>query len=83
MSFAESPDGGIALLDELAGQLSGYSSFHAALADVRRRCGDGAAAREAYLRALELTDNPGEREFLERRVDQLGSDPRPWRLPLC
>ncbi len=39
-------------------------------------CGAAAAtataAREAYLRALELTDNPGEREFLERRVEQLG-----------
>ena len=60
------------MLDDLAEQLSGYSSFHAALADVRRRCGDAAAAREAYVRALELTGNPGEREFLERRVEQLG-----------
>ena len=53
-------------------QLSDYSSFHAALADVQRRRGDVSAARAAYLRALELTDNPGEREFLERRVNQLG-----------
>jgi predicted RNA polymerase sigma factor len=30
------------------------------------------SARAAYERALELTENPGERGFLERRIDQLG-----------
>ncbi len=72
VSFADSPEAALSLLDELAGQLSDYSSFHAALADVQRRRGDVTAARAAYVRALELTDNPGEREFLERRVNQLG-----------
>ena len=72
LSFARGPEAALPLLDELAGQLSGYASFHAALADVQRRCGDEAAARAAYRRALELTDNPGEREFLERRIEQLG-----------
>ena len=72
VSFADSPEAALSLLDELEGQLSDYSSFHAALADVQRRRGDVTAARAAYLRALELTDNPGEREFLARRVNQLG-----------
>ena len=40
-----------------------------------RRCratsGDDAAARKAYERALALTGNPGEREFLERRLREL------------
>ena len=36
-------------------------------------CGDATAARAAYVRALELTDNPGEREFLERRLAGLVS----------
>ena len=72
LSFADSPEAALSLLDELEGRLSDYSSFHAALADVQRRRGDVTAARAAYLRALELTDNPGEREFLARRVNQLG-----------
>ena len=73
VSFADSPEAALSLLDELAGQLSDYSSFHAALADVERRRGDVTAAPAADPpQALELTDNPGEREFLERRVDQLG-----------
>ena len=46
--------------------------FHAACADVQRRLGNEAAAHSAYERALELTTNPGEREFLARRVNQLG-----------
>ena len=33
---------------------------------------DEAAARAAYERALELTDNPGERAFLITRVSELG-----------
>ncbi|MDX6560369.1 MAG: polymerase sigma-70 factor, subfamily [Gaiellales bacterium] len=72
LSFADSPEAAVPLLEDLAGQLSGYSSFHAALADVQRRCGDVTSARAAYERALELTENPGERGFLERRIDQLG-----------
>ena len=72
VSFADSPDAALSLLDELRGQLGGYSSFHAALAEVQRRRGDVTAARSAYERALELTLNTGEREFLERRNSQLG-----------
>jgi RNA polymerase sigma-70 factor, ECF subfamily len=72
VTYAESPEAALSLLEDLAGQLSDYSSFYAALADVQRRCGDLTSARVAYARALELTGNPGEREFLERRVEQLG-----------
>jgi predicted RNA polymerase sigma factor len=38
---------------------------------VQRRCGDEAAAREAYERALELAGNAGERSFLQRRLAEL------------
>ena len=72
VSFAEDPEQALPLLEALAGQLDGYAPFHAALADVQRRLGDAPAARRAYERALEVTDNPGEREFLERRRAELG-----------
>jgi RNA polymerase sigma-70 factor, ECF subfamily len=72
VSFADSPEAALSLLEELTEELSEYSSFHAALADVQRRMGDVPTARSAYERALALTDNAGERQFLERRINQLG-----------
>jgi RNA polymerase sigma-70 factor (ECF subfamily) len=72
VSFAEDPARALPLLEALAGQLDGYAPFHAARADVQRRLGDGPAARSAYERALELTENPGERAFLERRRADFG-----------
>ena len=41
-------------------------------ADVQRRHGAAEAARAAYERAIELTDNPGERAFLARRLRRAG-----------
>ena len=72
VSFAEDPERALSLLEALAGQLDGYAPFHAALADVQRRLGDMPAARSAYERALELTDNPGESAFLRRRLGEVG-----------
>jgi RNA polymerase sigma-70 factor, ECF subfamily len=72
VSLADGPEVALPLLDMLGDRLDGYAPFHAALADVRRRSGDAAGAREAYERALELTTNTGEREFLARRLAQLG-----------
>ena len=72
ISFAEDPERALSLLEALAGQLDGYAPFHAALADVQRQLGDMPAARSAYERALELTDNPGESAFLRRRLGEVG-----------
>jgi RNA polymerase sigma-70 factor (ECF subfamily) len=72
VSFAEDPEHALPLLEALAGQLDGYAPFHAALADVQRRLGHVPAARSAYERALEVTDNPGERAFLRRRLGEIG-----------
>jgi RNA polymerase sigma-70 factor (ECF subfamily) len=72
VSFAEDPEHALPLLEALAGQLDGYAPFHAALADVQRRLGDVPAARSAYERALEVTDNPGESAFLRRRLGEVG-----------
>jgi RNA polymerase sigma-70 factor (ECF subfamily) len=68
MSFAESPEAALELLAGLDAALGDYQPYHAALADVRRRCGAIEDARSAYERAIELSGNPGERAFLERRL---------------
>jgi RNA polymerase sigma-70 factor (ECF subfamily) len=56
------------LVDQLAGELADYHLWHAARADLLRRLGAPDAAAKAYARALELTANAAEREFLERRL---------------
>ncbi len=74
VSFAEDPESALPLLEVLRQRLTEYAPFHAACADVQRRLGNEAAAHSAYERALELTTNPGEREFLARRAAELGAD---------
>jgi RNA polymerase sigma-70 factor (ECF subfamily) len=64
-------DVGLAEVDRLVGTLDRYHAFHATRADLLRRLGRSAQAREAYDRAIELTQNPGERAYLTRRRDQL------------
>jgi RNA polymerase sigma-70 factor (ECF subfamily) len=74
VAMAEGPERGLELIDdpELADQLSDYQPFWSARADLLRRAGRADEAREAYTRALELTTNPVERRFLERRLRELG-----------
>jgi RNA polymerase sigma-70 factor, ECF subfamily len=72
VSFADGPGAALPLLAELEDTLAGYAPFHAADADVQRRQGNDAAARAAYERALELTGNARELEFLARRRRALG-----------
>ncbi len=64
---------GLALIDVLdrSGELDQYHLLHAARADLLRRAGRAAEAAVAYRRALELTNNSVEREYLERRLDAL------------
>jgi RNA polymerase sigma-70 factor (ECF subfamily) len=71
----DGPEAGLAAIEaELGkGALDGYHLAHAARADMQRRLGLSAAARESYQRALELTRQPAERRFLQARLDQLAS----------
>ena len=72
VAMSDGPDAGLALMtDELAGELDGYHLYHAARADLLRRLGRREEASAAYLRALELTTNPFERTFLERRLREV------------
>jgi RNA polymerase sigma-70 factor (ECF subfamily) len=65
---------GLALVDRLGalGGLDGYPLFHAARADLLRRSGQPAEAATAYERALALTTNTVEQEYLRRRLKSLG-----------
>jgi RNA polymerase sigma-70 factor, ECF subfamily len=65
----EGPESALALVDEL--DLGGYHLFHAIRAELLRRLGREAEAATAYERAIALTDNAAEREFLERRHARL------------
>ena len=70
VAMADGPDVGLALTDELSDELDGYHLFHAARADLFRRLGRADEAAASYRRALELTTNPEERAFLERRLQE-------------
>jgi predicted RNA polymerase sigma factor len=67
--MAEGPEQGLELIDEIEG-LDSYQPLHTARADLLRRLGRHEEAARSYRRALDLTANPVERRFLERRLDQ-------------
>jgi len=74
IGFAEGPGAGLKVLDGLSDepQLAAYSYLPSARADLLRRLGRTDEARAAYRRALALTDNAVEREFLRARLDETG-----------
>jgi RNA polymerase sigma-70 factor (ECF subfamily) len=74
VAVAESgnPEHGLSLIDAVEG-LEQYHLLHAARADLLRRLGRPVEAQVSYRRALELTRNPAERSFLERRLEELVS----------
>jgi predicted RNA polymerase sigma factor len=61
-------DTALAAVDGLVGQLDGYYLFHATRAELLRALGRTDGARQANLRALELTANPAERALLRDRL---------------
>jgi RNA polymerase sigma-70 factor (ECF subfamily) len=64
------PEDGLALVDGIDG-LERYHLLHAARADLLRRLERFAEARDEYRRALELTRNPVEQEFLKQRLHEI------------
>ena len=75
IAYAEGPERGLELVLPLLADpaLAGYQPLHAAHADLLRRTGRVAEAREAYARAVALSGNPVERAELERRRAELGA----------
>jgi RNA polymerase sigma-70 factor, ECF subfamily len=66
------PAAALAVLDELGTRaLGGYYLFHAIRADLLRRLGRSGEARQAYQAAIARSDNAAEREFLQRRCQEL------------
>lgn len=65
----DGPEVALAEVDRLA--LTGYHAWHATRADLLRRQGRSAAAREAYQAAIGLAVNAAEARFLTRRLASL------------
>jgi RNA polymerase sigma-70 factor (ECF subfamily) len=73
VAMRDGPAAGLALIDAILvrGELKDYQPAHAARADLFRRLGRAAEARDAYRQALELTRQAPARRFLERRLAEL------------
>jgi RNA polymerase sigma-70 factor (ECF subfamily) len=73
VAMRDGPAAGLGLIDAILarGHLENYHLAHAARADLCRRLGRTAEARESYERALSLAQQEPERRFLERRLAEL------------
>jgi len=73
IAMRDGPAAGVALIDAILarGELADYHFAHAARADLCRRLGRTAAARDSYEKALALTGQGPERRFIERRLAEL------------
>jgi RNA polymerase sigma-70 factor (ECF subfamily) len=74
LAMRDGPVAGLQQIDLLlaGGDLDEYHLAHAARADLCRRLGRTADARESYRRALALARQEPERRFLETRLRELG-----------
>ena len=75
VAIAESdgPQAGLAQIDALLqhGELANYYLAHSARAEMYRRLGRTSEARSSYEKALALTQQEPERQFLQERIRQL------------
>ena len=67
------PEVGLELIGAIDG-LDRYAPYHVSRADLLGRLGRAEDAVEAYRRGLELSTNPVQRAFLERRIEELGKN---------
>ena len=73
IAMCDGPEAGLAQIDALLeqGELANYYLAHSARADMYRRLGRTVEARSAYEKALALTQQEPERQFLQERIRQL------------
>ena len=73
VAMRDGPEAGLVIIEAILarGDLNDYHFIHSAHADLCRRLGKTAEARASYERALLLTQQKSEREFLERRLREL------------
>jgi RNA polymerase sigma-70 factor (ECF subfamily) len=73
IAMRDGPEAGLAHIDAVLeqGELANYYLAHSARADMCRRLGRTAEARASYEKALALTQQEPERQFLARRLEDL------------
>jgi RNA polymerase sigma-70 factor (ECF subfamily) len=73
IAMRDGPEAGLTHIDALLehGELANYYLAHSARADLYRRLGRTAEARSSYEKALALTQQEPERQFLQERIRQL------------
>src|ERR1700720_4695496 len=73
IAMCDGPEAGLTHIDAVLeqGELTNYYLAHSARADMCRRLGRTAEARSSYEKALALTQQEPERQFLQDRIRQL------------
>jgi RNA polymerase sigma-70 factor, ECF subfamily len=73
IAMCDGPEAGLTQIDALLedGELADYYLAHSTRAELYRRLGRTAEARASYERALALTQQEPERQFLQERIRQL------------
>src|SRR5579863_7501759 len=73
IAMCDGPQAGLVQIDAALehGELTNYYLAHSARADMYRRLGRAAEARASYEKALGLTQQEPERQFLQERIRQL------------
>jgi len=73
IAMCDGPEAGLAQIDAVLehGELADYYLAHSARADMYRRLGRTSEARASYEKALALTQQEPERQFLARRLEEL------------
>jgi len=73
IAMRDGPEAGLTHIDAVLeqGELANYYLAHSARADMCRRLGNTAEARASYEKALALTQQEPERQFLQERIRQL------------
>jgi RNA polymerase sigma-70 factor (ECF subfamily) len=73
IAMRDGPEAGLKHIDAVLehGELANYYLAHSARADLYRRLGRTAEARSSYEKALALTQQEPERQFLQERIRQL------------
>jgi len=73
IAMRDGPEAGLTQIDAVLdqGELANYYLAHSARADMYRRLGRTAEARSSYEKALSLTQQEPERQFLQERIRQL------------
>src|SRR5581483_1753952 len=68
MSHVAGPEVALGEVNDLSLALADYNLFHSTRAELLDRLGEKELARQARLRALELSQNPAERALLEKKL---------------